>query len=92
VLPDVPAMAEFFPGFEASIYVGIAAQRSTSADIVETLNKMMRLALEDAAMKRRIAELGDMPLSFSTSDFAKLVDDETDKWRKVIQNAHLRAK
>jgi tripartite-type tricarboxylate transporter receptor subunit TctC len=91
VLPDVPAMAEF-PGFEASIYVGIAAQRSTSADIVETLNKMMRRALEDAAMKRRVAELGDMPLSLSTSDFAKLVDDETDKWRKVIQNAHLRAK
>ena len=51
----------------------------------------MRLALEDAAMRKRIAELGDMPLSLSTSDFAKLVDDETEKWRKVIQTAHLRA-
>jgi tripartite-type tricarboxylate transporter receptor subunit TctC len=91
VLPDVPAMAEFLPGFEASIYVGIAAPRGTPADIVETLNMAMRMALEDAAMRKRIAELGDTPLSLSTSDFAKLVDDETEKWRKVIQTAHLRA-
>jgi tripartite-type tricarboxylate transporter receptor subunit TctC len=91
VLPDVPTMAEFFPGFEASIYVGIAAPRGTPAEIVETLNMSMRMALEDAAMKKRIAELGDMPLSLSTADFAKLVDDETEKWRKVIKTAHLRA-
>jgi tripartite-type tricarboxylate transporter receptor subunit TctC len=91
VLPDVPAMAEFLPGYEASIYVGIAAPRGTPADIVETLNMAMRMALEDAAMKKRIAELGDTPLSLSTSEFAKLVDDETEKWRKVIQTAHLRA-
>lgn len=84
-------MAEFLPGYEASIYVGIAAPRGTPADIVETLNMAMRMALEDAAMKKRIAELGDTPLSLSTSDFAKLVDDETEKWRKVIQTAHLRA-
>jgi tripartite-type tricarboxylate transporter receptor subunit TctC len=71
VLPDVPAMAEFLPGFEASIYVGIAAPRGTPADIVETLNMAMRMALEDAAMKKRIAELGDTPLSLSTSDFAQ---------------------
>ena len=91
VLPDVPAMAEFFPGFEASIYVGIAAPRGTPAEIVEMLNMAMRMALEDAAMKKRIAELGDMPLSLSASDFANLVDDETEKWRKVIKTAHLRA-
>jgi tripartite-type tricarboxylate transporter receptor subunit TctC len=91
VLPDVPAMAEFLPGFEASIYVGIAAPRGTPAEIVETLNMSIRMALEDTAMKKRIAELGDMPLSLSTSDFAKLVEDETAKWRKVIQTAHLRA-
>jgi tripartite-type tricarboxylate transporter receptor subunit TctC len=91
VLPDVPAMAEFFTGFEASIFVGIAAPRGTPADSVETLNMAMRVALEDAAMEKRIVELGDMPLSLSTSDFAKLVDDETAKWRKVIQTAHLKA-
>ena len=91
VLPDVPAMAEFLPGFEASIYVGIAAPRGTPAAIVETLNKAISLALADATVTRRIAELGDTPLSLSTSDFAKLVDDETEKWRKVIQAAHIRA-
>ena len=91
VLPDVPAMAEFFPGYEASIYVGIAAPRGTPADIVGTLNKTISLALADAAMTRRIAELGDTPLSLSTSDFAKLVEDETEKWRKVIETAHVRA-
>ena len=91
VLPDVPAMAEFLPGFEASIYVGITAPRGTPAAIVETLNKTMRLALADAAMTRRISELGDTPLSLSTADFAKLVDDETAKWRRVILAAHIRA-
>ena len=91
VLPDVPAMTEFLPGFEASIYVGIAAPRGTPTAIVETLNKTIRLALSDAAMTRRIGELGDAPLSLSTADFAKLVDDETEKWRKVILAGHIRA-
>jgi tripartite-type tricarboxylate transporter receptor subunit TctC len=91
VLPDVPAMAEFLPGFEASIFVGIAAPRGTPADIGETLNKAIKLALADATVTRRIAELGDTPLSLSPSDFAKLVGDETEKWRKVIQAAHIRA-
>jgi len=91
VLPDVPAMAEFLPGFEASIFVGVAAPRGTPADIVETLNKTINLALADATLTRRIAELGDTPLSLSPSDFAKLVGDETEKWRKVIQAAHIRA-
>jgi tripartite-type tricarboxylate transporter receptor subunit TctC len=91
VLPDVPAMAEFLPGFDASIYVGIAAPRGTPAAIVETLDKSIKLALADATVRRRIAGLGDTPLSLSTSDFAKLVDNETEKWRKVIQAAHVRA-
>ena len=84
-------MAEFFRGFAASIYVGIAVPRGTPAEIVETLNMSVRMALEDPAMNKRIVELGDMPLSLSASDFAKLVDDETEKWRKVIKTAHLRA-
>ena len=65
VLPDVPAMAEFLPGFEASIFVGVAAPRGTPADIVETLNTTINLALADATLTRRIAELGDTPLSLS---------------------------
>ena len=91
VLPDVPAMAEFVPGYEASIYVGIAAPRGTPDEIIERLNKTINLAFADARMTRRIVELGDAPLSLSTSDFAKLVVAETEKWRKVIAAGNIRA-
>jgi len=91
VLPDVPAMAEYLPGYEASIYVGIAAPRDTPSDIVEQLNKTINLAFADAMIMRRIADLGDTPLSLSSSEFAKLVADETEKWRKVIAAGNVRA-
>ncbi|MGB3745920.1 MAG: tripartite tricarboxylate transporter substrate binding protein [Xanthobacteraceae bacterium] len=91
VLPDVPAMAEFLPGYEASIYVGIAAPRDTPAEIVEKLNKTINLAFADKRITQRIAELGDAPLSLLTSDFAKLVVAETEKWRKVIAAGNVRA-
>jgi tripartite-type tricarboxylate transporter receptor subunit TctC len=91
VLPDVPAMAEFVPGYEASIYVGIAAPRGTPDEIIERLNRTINLAFADASMTRRIVELGDAPLSLSTSDFAKLVVAETEKWRKVIAAGNIRA-
>jgi tripartite-type tricarboxylate transporter receptor subunit TctC len=91
VLADVPAMAEFLPGYEGSIYVGIAAPRDTPASVVDKLNKTINLALADQTMTRRIAELGDTPLSLSTSEFGKLTVDETEKWRKVISAAGIRA-
>jgi tripartite-type tricarboxylate transporter receptor subunit TctC len=91
VLPNVPAMAEFLPGYEASIYVGIAAPRETPVEIVEKLNKTINLAFADKRITQRIAELGDAPLSLSTSDFAKLVVAETEKWRKVIAAGNVRA-
>lgn len=91
VLPDVPAMAEFVPGYEASIYVGIAAPRGTPDEIIERLNRTINLAFADARMTRRIVELGDAPLSLSTSDFAKLVVAETEKWRKVIAAGNIKA-
>jgi len=91
VLPDVPALAEFFPGYEASIYVGIAAPRGTPVEIVNTLSQTINLALTDPKLTARIADLGDTPLPLSTSDFIKLVADETEKWRKVIRAAHIKA-
>ncbi len=90
-LPDVPALAEFLPGYEATIYVGIAAPRDTPAAIVGTLNQSINLALTDANMKRRIAELGDAPLPLSPGEFAKLAAAETEKWAKVIRTAGIRA-
>jgi len=91
VLPEVPAMAEYLPGYEASIYVGIAAPRHTPSEIVEQLNKTVNLAFADAMIMRRIADLGDSPLSLSSSEFARLVADEVEKWRKVIAAGNVRA-
>jgi len=91
VLPDVPALAEYLPGYEASIYVGIAAPHGTPSAVVEQLNKTINLAFVDANVSRRIADLGDAPLSLSSSEFAKLVIEETEKWRKVIVAGNIRA-
>jgi tripartite-type tricarboxylate transporter receptor subunit TctC len=91
VLPDIPALAEFLPGYAASIYVGIAAPRGTPVEIINMLNQAINLALTDSRITQRITELGDTPLSLSTSEFAKLVVDETEKWRKVIRTANIKA-
>jgi tripartite-type tricarboxylate transporter receptor subunit TctC len=91
VLPDIPVMAEYLPGYEASIYVGIAAPRGTPSDIVEQLNNTIKRAFADPMITRRIADLGDAPLSRSSADFAKLVLEETKKWRKVIAARNIRA-
>jgi tripartite-type tricarboxylate transporter receptor subunit TctC len=90
-LPDVPALAEFLPGYEASIYVGIAAPRGTPAAIVGALHQAVNQALADTKMTQRIADLGDAPLVTTTDEFTKLVADETEKWRKVIRTANIRA-
>ncbi len=90
-LPDIPAIGEFVPGYEATIYVGIAAPAGTPGDIVDTLHRTINLALTDPKMTARIAELGDAPLALSTAAFQKLVVDETQKWAAVIKSAGVRA-
>jgi tripartite-type tricarboxylate transporter receptor subunit TctC len=90
-LPDVPALAEFLPTYAASIFVGIVAPRDTPADIVGKLNEEINRALADPNITRRIAELGDTPLPLSSSEFAKLIAEETEKWAKVIRTAHVKA-
>jgi tripartite-type tricarboxylate transporter receptor subunit TctC len=90
-LPDIPAIGEFVPGYEATIYVGIAAPRGTPTEIVSTLNREINLSLADPKMTAKIAELGDAPLSLSPSEFEKLVVDETEKWAAVIKSAGVRA-
>jgi len=91
VLPDVPTLAEFLPGYEASIYVGIVAPRSTPTAIVDKLNHEINLGLADARMTKRIAEFGDAPLAMSPSAFGRLIADETEKWAMVIRAAHIKA-
>jgi tripartite-type tricarboxylate transporter receptor subunit TctC len=91
VLPNVPAVAEFIPGFEASIYVGIAAPHGTPAAIVDKLSSTIGSALDDPGISRRISELGDAPLKMASAPFTKLVADETEKWAQVIRAAGVKA-
>jgi len=90
VLPDIPAMAEFVPGYEASGWHGVGAPANTPRDIVETLNKEINAALADPKMKARLADLGGTVLAGSTAEFGKLIAEETEKWAKVVRFASLK--
>jgi len=91
VLPDVPSVSEFLPGFDASVYYGIGAPKNTPADIVEKLNKEINAGLADPQLKARLIELGGMPLPGSSADFGKFLANETEKWAKVIKFANIKA-
>jgi tripartite-type tricarboxylate transporter receptor subunit TctC len=89
-LPDVPTLAEFVPGFEASQWIGLVAPKGTPSAIVEKLNAEINAALGDAKMKARFADLGGMVLPGSPADYDKLIRDDTGKWAKVIQAANIK--
>ena len=90
-LADVPTVAEFLPGFEASSWYGIGAPKATPAEIVEKLNKEINAGLADPTMKARLADLGGTLLPGSPSDFGKLIAEETEKWAKVVRSAGIKA-
>jgi tripartite-type tricarboxylate transporter receptor subunit TctC len=91
VLPDIPSLSDFLPGYEASYWAGIGAPKATPAEIVEKLNKEINAALADPNMKARLADLGGTVLALSPSEFGKLIADETEKWGKVIKFANIKA-
>jgi tripartite-type tricarboxylate transporter receptor subunit TctC len=84
-LPDVPAIGDFLPGYEASGITGLGAPKNTPADIIETLNKEVNAGLADPKIKARLAELGATALPGSPADFGKLIADQTEKWGKVVK-------
>jgi tripartite-type tricarboxylate transporter receptor subunit TctC len=90
VLPDIPAVAEFVPGYEGSGWQGIGAPVNTPAEIIDRLNKEINAGLADPKMKARLADLGGTVLAGSTAEFGKLIADETEKWAKVIKFAGVR--
>jgi tripartite-type tricarboxylate transporter receptor subunit TctC len=90
VLPDVPTVADFLPGYESSAWFGIGAPRGTSADIIDTLNREITAGLADPRMKARLADSGGTAITGSPADFGKLVADETEKWRKVVELAGIK--
>ena len=90
-LPDVPTVAEFLPGFEASAWVAVGAPKATPAEIVERLNREINAGLADPRIKARLAELGGTVFVGTPADFDRLVAEQTEKWGKVIRAANIKA-
>jgi tripartite-type tricarboxylate transporter receptor subunit TctC len=85
VLPDVPTVSEFVPGYEASQWYGIGAPRNTGTEIVTKLNREINAGLTDPKLKAQLAELGETPLGGSSAEFEKLIAEQTEKWAKVVK-------
>ena len=89
VLPDLPTVAETVPGYEASVFYGVAGPKGIPAPIVETLNNAFNAALADPKIKERIAQLGGVPTPMTPAEFGKILADETEKWGKVVKAANI---
>ena len=90
VLPDVPSMGDFVPGYEASVWFGTHAPKNTPAVIVEKLNQETNAGLADPALRTRLIDMGGIPMLMNPADFGKFVADEIDKWAKVIKFANIK--
>ena len=91
LLPDLPTMSEFLPGYDATGWNGIGAPRGTPDAIIEKLNKEISAIVRDPAMKTRLITLGVEPLSMTPVEFGKRIADDTEKWAKVIKFANIKA-
>ena len=91
VLPDLPTVAEFVPGYEASFWDGVGAPRNTPAEIINKLNREINAALANPKIKARLADLGGTGLAGSPADFGNLIAEETEKWGKVVKFAGITA-
>ena len=90
VLPDVPSVSEFVPGYEATSWQGLGAPRNTPKEIIDRLNAEIRAALAEPKMQARLADLGGTVFNLSPAEFGTLIADETEKWGKVIRAANIK--
>jgi tripartite-type tricarboxylate transporter receptor subunit TctC len=90
LLPDIPTVDQFVPGYEASGWFGLGAPKAMPAEIVDKLNKEINAGLADPKVKARLADLGGTPLAGSPADFGKFIAAETEKWAKVIRAANIK--
>jgi tripartite-type tricarboxylate transporter receptor subunit TctC len=88
--PEIPAIGDVVPGYEASQWYGLAAPGNTPTEIVDTLNREIGAALADPGMKARLATIGGAPLPGSPAEFGKLISEETEKWAKVVRAAGIK--
>jgi tripartite-type tricarboxylate transporter receptor subunit TctC len=91
LLPDIPTLAEFVPGYEASVWYGVGAPKDTPAEVIDKLNKEINAGLADPKIKARLADLGADVLALSPADFGKLMADETEKWGTIIRAVNIKA-
>jgi tripartite-type tricarboxylate transporter receptor subunit TctC len=89
ILPDIPTIGDFVPGYEASQWYGLCAPKNTPAEIIDKLSIDVNAGLADPRMKARIAEFGDTVFASSRADFRKLILEDTEKWGKVIRTANI---
>ena len=90
LLPDVPPIASFVPGYETSAFAGLGAPASTPREIVDKLNKGVANALADPKLKAKILDLGGVPMPMTPAEFGKLLAEETEKWGNVIRAANIK--
>ena len=86
-LPDIPAIAETVPGYESSVFYGMSAPKGTPSEIVAILNKAVNDGLKDPKLVEQLAGLGGSPKPMTPAEYGRLIADETEKWRKVVEFA-----
>jgi tripartite-type tricarboxylate transporter receptor subunit TctC len=84
-LPDVPIVADFVPGYEASAWFGLGAPKGTPPEIIELLNKEVNAAVADPNVRARLADMGGMMINGTPAEFGKIIVEETEKWAKVVK-------
>jgi tripartite-type tricarboxylate transporter receptor subunit TctC len=89
-LPDIPTVAEFVPGYEATAWFGMGAPKNTPTEIVDKLNREINAGLDDPKLKKRLVDLGGVPMPATPADFGKLIVEETKKWGKVVKFAGIK--
>jgi tripartite-type tricarboxylate transporter receptor subunit TctC len=85
LMPELPAISEFLPGYEASAWFGVGAPKGTPAEVIEKVNQALNAAFADPSIRARIAELGGTALPGSPADFGRMIAGEIDKWVKVVE-------
>jgi len=91
LLPDLPTVGEFVPGYETTAWYGLAAPKDTPAEVVATLNRELNAGLADPSIKQKLADLGGTPMPMSAPEFGKLIADETVRWGGVIRKFGMKA-
>jgi tripartite-type tricarboxylate transporter receptor subunit TctC len=90
ILPEVPTVAEFLPGYDASGWHGLGAPKGTPADVVDAINKTVNAAFADSAFKTKLGDLGGVPMPMTPTAFSRFIADDIDKWAKVIKFADIK--